>query len=57
LYAVEDIPAGGQITESNVHSIRPGGGLPPGNLPDLINKITKQAVKKGTPITRDVCHP
>jgi N-acetylneuraminate synthase len=56
LYAVEDIPAGGQIAECNVRPIRPAGGSPPSDLPDLIGKITKQALKKGTPITREVCH-
>ncbi|UCF92613.1 MAG: pseudaminic acid synthase [Desulfobacterales bacterium] len=54
LYAVEDIVAGGQITESNVRAIRPSGGLPPGHLAELLGKITKQTVKKGTPITWDV---
>jgi N-acetylneuraminate synthase len=56
LYAVEDIPVGGRITESNVRSIRPGGGLPPGHLANLKGKITKQAVKRGTPIIREICH-
>lgn len=54
LCAVEDIPAGSHITESNVRAIRPGGGLPPGDLESLRGKITNQAVKKGTPITREL---
>ena len=56
LYAVEDIAEDDRITEFNVRAIRPGGGLPPGHLPELIGKITKKTLKKGTPITRNICY-
>jgi len=51
LYAVENIETGQEITETNVRSIRPGGGLSPGTLSELIGKPTRKAIKKGAPIT------
>jgi N-acetylneuraminate synthase len=54
LYAVEEIAAGSQITESNVRSIRPGGGLPPDSIGELLGRNAKQAIKKGSAITREL---
>lgn len=51
LYVVEDIKAGEIITEKNVRSIRPGFGLHPKYLKDVIGKIAKENLKKGTPLT------
>lgn len=50
LYIVEDIKAGELITEQNVRSIRPGYGLHPKHLNDIIGKRAKVALKKGTPL-------
>lgn len=51
LYAVEDISTGQTITRSNIRSIRPSGGLFPDLISDLLDKQTRKAVKKGSPIT------
>lgn len=54
LYVVEDIPAGGAITDSNVRSIRPGDGLPVKYREKLLGARVKNAVKRGTPLSWDL---
>jgi N-acetylneuraminate synthase len=50
LYAVEDIPAGAALTIENVRSIRPGLGLAPKYLTDLIDRRAKTPIARGTPL-------
>ena len=50
LYVVEDIYAGDVITEKNVRSIRPGFGMHPKYLIDVIGKTTKVDLVRGTPL-------
>ena len=46
LYVVEDIKKGDVITEKNIKSIRPGFGIHPKYLPEILGKkITKDAFK------------
>lgn len=47
LYVVEDIKEGEMITENNVRSIRPGYGLHPKFLPDIIGKKVNKDLVKG----------
>ena len=47
LYVVKDMKKGDVITEDNVRSIRPGFGLHPKYLPELIGKRVNQDLKKG----------
>ncbi|MFT4683472.1 MAG: pseudaminic acid synthase [Polaribacter sp.] len=47
LYVVEDVKAGDFITEKNVRSIRPGFGLHPKYLPEIIGKIAVKNLTKG----------
>jgi pseudaminic acid synthase len=54
LYAVADIPEGGLLTSGNVRSIRPGFGLPPGCLPDVLGKRARHSIPRGTPIAWDL---
>lgn len=54
LFAVEDVAAGEPLTERNVRSIRPGGGLPPKDLPDLLGKRARRDIPKGTPLTLEM---
>lgn len=49
LYVVKDIKAGELITEENVRSIRPGFGLHPKFLPEILGKKAAQSLLKGTP--------
>ncbi|WP_071057851.1 pseudaminic acid synthase [Pelistega sp. MC2] len=47
LYVVKDVKAGDVLTEENVRSIRPGYGLHPKHLKDLLGKKFIQDVEKG----------
>lgn len=47
LYAVEDIAAGEELTSRNVRSIRPGYGLPPKHLPDVLGRRAARPLKRG----------
>lgn len=51
LYVVEDIKAGDLITEKNVRSIRPGYGLHPKFLKQVIGKVAKEDMERGTPLS------
>ena len=48
IYTLENIKAGELITHSNVKSIRPGYGLHPKYLDDVIGKRAKVDLKRGT---------
>jgi pseudaminic acid synthase len=50
LYAVADIPAGAAFTEQNVRSIRPGYGLAPKHLPEILGRRASRAISRGTPM-------
>lgn len=47
LYVAEDMKAGDMITEKNVRSVRPGFGLHPKFLPELIGKKVNCNLEKG----------
>jgi pseudaminic acid synthase len=50
LFAVEDIKAGDLLTEKNIRSIRPGIGLHPRFLTQVIHKKARINIKRGTPL-------
>lgn len=47
LYVAEDMKAGDVITEQNVRSVRPGFGLHPKYLPEIIGKRVNRDLAKG----------
>ena len=49
LYVVEDIKAGEKITEQNVRSIRPGHGMHPKHLSNILEKKATVDIQKGEP--------
>lgn len=51
LYVVEDVEAGDQLTTANVRSIRPGHGLAPKHLPDILGRRAACAIARGTPLS------
>lgn len=51
LFIVEDIKKGDKFSEKNVKSIRPGYGLSPNFIREILGKIAKEDIKKGTPLT------
>ncbi|HHR6142248.1 TPA: pseudaminic acid synthase [Providencia alcalifaciens] len=53
LYVVKDIKKGEIFTPENVRSIRPGNGILPKYLDDVIGKAAKKDLSYGTPITFD----
>jgi sialic acid synthase SpsE len=50
LFAVKDIKKGEEFTEENVKSIRPGYGIKPKYLNDVLGKKSKCNIKKGNPL-------
>ncbi len=54
LFIVENIRAGEKLTEENVRSIRPGYGMAPKHLANVLNKRAVRDLAKGTPLTWDV---
>jgi pseudaminic acid synthase len=53
LYFVKDLAAGDTITPDAVRSVRPGFGLPPKYLDEVLGSKVAHAVKANTPVTRD----
>ncbi|MGY3851823.1 pseudaminic acid synthase [Aeromonas aquatilis] len=53
LYVVQDIKAGEKFTTDNVRSIRPGFGLAPKYLDDVLGKIATIDIERGTPMSLD----
>jgi pseudaminic acid synthase len=51
LFVVEDIKKGDALTEKNIRSIRPGYGLPPKYLNQILGKKANRDLEKGTPLT------
>ena len=54
LYAVTDIKAGERFGLNNIRSIRPGYGLPPRELPNIIGKAAARNITRGTPISQSM---
>jgi N-acetylneuraminate synthase len=54
LYVVADAAAGEAITRANVRSIRPGFGLPPRHLPEVLGRRAARALKRGEPLAWDM---
>jgi N-acetylneuraminate synthase len=50
LHAVADIAAGEILTADNVRSIRPGGGLAPVHIDQLLGHRSRTPVPRGTPL-------
>lgn len=54
LYAVRDIAVGELLTAENVRSIRPGFGLAPKHLGELLGRRARASIARGTPMSRDL---
>ena len=50
LYVVVDVPAGHLLTDRNVRAIRPGHGLPPALLPDVLGRPSTRLLRRGEPL-------
>jgi len=54
LYIIADIKAGEKFTMSNLRAIRPGHGLAPKYIDEVIGKTAKRDISRGTPLSRDL---
>jgi N-acetylneuraminate synthase len=54
LYIVRDIDAGEPFTAANVRSIRPGFGLAPKHLPEILGRVAGRRLARGTPLSWDL---
>jgi len=54
LYVVQDVKAGDAVSQTNVRSIRPTGGLEPKHLDDIVGLHFQKDAKRGTPLTWDL---
>jgi N-acetylneuraminate synthase len=54
LYVVLDMKAGDVLTRDSVRAIRPGAGLPPKHMDEVIGRRLASDVRKGTPLSWDL---
>jgi N-acetylneuraminate synthase len=54
LYIVKDLQAGDTLTRDNVRAIRPGLGLAPKYLDDVLGRAVRRIVARGTALTWDL---
>ena len=54
LYIVQDLKAGDALTRENVRAIRPGHGLPPRHLEEILGRHVSRDVKRGTALAWDL---
>lgn len=54
LYVVKDVKKGDAFSENNVRSIRPGYGLPPKFLNEVLGRAASRDIKRGTPLSWDL---
>lgn len=54
LYVTADVNAGEALTRANVRSIRPGNGLPPAHLPEVLGRAAARDLKRGEPLAWDM---
>jgi sialic acid synthase SpsE len=50
LFVVEDVEEGEPLTRENVRCIRPGHGLQPKHLGDVLGKTAARNIERGTPL-------
>jgi pseudaminic acid synthase len=54
LYITQDVKAGELLTEDNLRAIRPGLGLPPKHISQLMGRRVSRDVARGTPASWDL---
>ena len=54
LFVVKDMQPGEEFTKENVRSIRPGYGIKPKYMNEILGKKCNQAIKRGTPLSFDM---
>ena len=54
LYVVRDVARGATLTSADVRSIRPGYGLAPARLKDVLGRVARRDLKRGEPASLDM---
>lgn len=54
LFVVQDVRAGELLTPENVRSIRPGHGLAPKFMPEVLGRRAARDIERGTPLSWDL---
>ncbi|MFS2013079.1 pseudaminic acid synthase [Azospirillum sp. CT11-132] len=57
LYVVADVEEGEPLTAANVRSIRPGFGMAPKHLPDVLGRRAVRRLNRGEPLSWDMLAP
>jgi N-acetylneuraminate synthase len=57
LYDVRDVPDGQALSEGDVRSIRPGFGLDPARLPEVLGRRAARALRRGEPLAWNMLSP
>jgi len=50
LYVTSEIKAGETLSRANIRSVRPGNGLPPGELDNVLGKTATRDIARGEPL-------
>lgn len=53
LFVVKDIAEGELLTSENVRSIRPGHGMAPSEIENVLNRTALRLLKKGVPLSKE----
>jgi pseudaminic acid synthase len=54
IYVVQDVPEGETLTTNNLRVIRPGYGLPPHVLPQVLGRPVRRSLRRGTALSWDM---
>ena len=54
IFVVQNIPKGHQFTKENIRVIRPGYGLKPKHLEEILGKNASEDIERGTPLAWDL---
>lgn len=54
LYVVKNLRTGDRLTHDNIRAIRPGLGLPPALLQQVLGRAVSRPVERGTPVSWDL---
>jgi pseudaminic acid synthase len=54
IFVVQDVAKGQQLTEANVRIIRPGFGMAPKELPNVLGRRAKCDIARGTPLAPEL---
>ncbi|MDB5436343.1 MAG: pseI, partial [Phenylobacterium sp.] len=54
LYVTADVKAGEPLSRTNVRSVRPGNGLPPARLDEVLGRPASRDLKRGEPLAWDM---